>query len=72
MAPEERRDPACHRFGVLDVQQVADTVDLAVLDLGEPGAESVGDFEPQGFGVRTPHREHGLPDGGPLVRTSTR
>ena len=49
------------------MQEVADPVDRAFLDLREEGAEEVGDLEPQRLGLSAQYGQDGAVDGGCLL-----
>ncbi|MBK8461113.1 MAG: hypothetical protein IPL43_13870 [Micropruina sp.] len=50
-------------FGFLDVQQVADAVDGALLAVGQVDAQELGDLDPQLPGLAAQDRQHRLADG---------
>lgn len=66
VAPQEFGHRLCDGFGTLDVQEMADAIDRAVLDVRECRAQEVGDLHPQWLGVIAEHGQHGAVGGGCL------
>src|SRR5687768_6987874 len=52
---QELRQHLSDRLGTLDLQEMADPVDRAFLDVRERGAQELGDLHPQRPGVRADH-----------------
>ena len=67
MPSEEVGDCLGDGRGTLDVQEVPDAVDRALLDVGDRVAEELGDVYPQRRGVAAEHGEHRLADGRRVV-----
>ena len=55
-------DPSDDGLGALDVQQVTDALDPALLDTREEGAEQLCNLLPQGLSLGADHRECRLGD----------
>ena len=68
VSPEELGNPSSDGLGALNVQEMPDAIDHAVLDVRHRGAEEGGDLYPQRLGLAPQHGENGLMDGGCLPR----
>ena len=69
VARQELRHRSSDGLGTLDVQEMADTFDGAILDLWEPGVDQGPAFDEQLHRLGAEDREDRLEDGGGLLGT---